>query len=357
VEPTAEPTVEPTAEPTVEPTAEPTVEPTAEPTVEPTAEPTVEPTAEPTEAAAAPTAEPNQPGFDFGSGCGGGDGAFDLELPVEKASVTVGTIPAGKFDVVVNLDAEADIDVSLFDASETSLFAEGKAIVQWCKTSDLSIKNCGILRNREEASDTYKGMRITYSGYNGVDGKKGKEFIRIEGATTVPITVRAYAFKIGEAKVDYSWQASRTDCCLGVANACGGSFEATLFEKQVVTIGTIPTGKKDLRVVLQSTVDIDIQLYDQDATTEFAEGTAIIAYCEKPCNYGEITSARPISGEYEALTYSYSGWNGDQTGGKGNEFIQIDGVTNRNLLMTFYGFKAGSATVTYTYTEPTDEAI
>jgi hypothetical protein len=292
-------------------------------------------------------------GFDFGSGCKSGSGTFIKSLPERYSTENVGIIPMGKFDIVIRLSSSEDIDITLFDLSNTTFFAEGKALVQWCEEKDVKAgKNCGM-RNATEETIEYEGMIITYSGYEGDGVNWGNEFIRIQGETSVNLMMKAYAYKTGNATVDYEWGASQTECCKGVKNACGGTFSASLEEGQVLKIGEIPVGKGDLNVTLLSSVDIDIQLYDLDDTESWQEGQAIIGYCEDPeiCNFGNLTSDSYINGTYRDRIYTYSGYDGFGRS-PGNEYITIDGVTNRNLLMTFYGYKQGNATVVYSYTEP-----
>lgn len=419
-EPTMQPTSQPTLEPTAQPTVQPTVQPTQQPTFPiHTAQPTTAPTldsgcadktiagglpwfdsygsiytcqwyTEPgncerwggtstnfgmvaneaccvcgggidtsTPVTAEPTSAPTQAGFDFGSGCEAGDGSFVKPLPVKDMLDDVGTIPAGKFDVEIQLTSDQDIDITLYDLSETGEFAEGKAIVQWCSLWDVKdpSKNCGLLgESPSEGTLNYKGMTITYSGYEGDGTNWGHEFIRIQGETSVDLRMKVFAYEAGNADVQYSWGQSQTDCCTGVANACGGSFVATLKQGEIIEIGEIPVGKGDLIVSLEADVDIDIQLYDLDDTAMFAEGQAIIAYCEPEatCNYGPLTQEGAVSGTYRAVEYEYSGWDGVD-GKKGNEYIRINGVTNHKLMMTFYGYISGPASVSYSYTEPQDD--
>jgi hypothetical protein len=124
----------------------------------------------------------------------------------------------------------------------------------------------------------------------------------------------------------------------------------------VVTVGEIPIGKGSVYIQLSSVEDVDIQVYDLDDTNEFSEGKAIVAWCpSQNCNKGVISSAGPVAriypeGSPDARTYTYSGYNG-LGGSKGFEFIGIDGVTSRRLLMRAYGYRAGEAVVTYSYME------
>jgi len=122
-----------------------------------------------------------------------------------------------------------------------------------------------------------------------------------------------------------------------------------------VTIGEIPTGVLDLKIYLRADSDVDIQLYDADNTTVWREGQAIIAYCkisDTGCNRGILGNSKDHeTAVYQGLEYEYSGFNGDQEGNKGHEYIYINGKTNRNLVMKAFGYQAGRATVEYSYWE------
>ena len=298
--------------------------------------------------------EQQPPTLEWGSGCGEGSRTFEMHLLERFATKTVGIIPKGKFEVEIKLHAVDDIDISLFDLSDTSNFPEGRAIVQWCSSSAVSTgQNCGLLRGPREQTLEYKGMTITYSGFNGINGHKGHESILIHGETSEPLNTLVYAYKVGVAQVSYSWGVTQTPCCLGVPNACGGSFQAVLAKGYIQNIGVIPVGKAHLQVNTISDVDVDIQLYDLDDTSKWSDGQAIIAYCKYKdrCNYGPLTSPNAVSTDYQQRHYSYSGFNGVD-GHKGNEYIIIAGTTNRELNIALFAFESGNVTVEYSYTEP-----
>ena len=127
-------------------------------------------------------------------------------------------------------------------------------------------------------------MRVGYSGYGGIDGMPGKEWISIEGATTALLTMKAYAFETGTAIISYSFARTQTPECLGL-KPFTGTFTTDVPESSVVDIGNIPRGKKDLQVNLYCEKDVDIQLYDIEDTSNFAGGKAIIGYCDTAgCN-------------------------------------------------------------------------
>ncbi|GMI42364.1 hypothetical protein TrCOL_g3935, partial [Triparma columacea] len=83
-------------------------------------------------------------------------------------------------------------------------------------------------------------------------------------------------------------------------------------------------------------------------------GKPIIAYSPKEgeCNQGPLgnNDGSPEETTYEDVKYGYSGYEG--VGGvKGNEFLQLTGVTNRPLKMGAFGFAAGTFNVEYEYYE------
>lgn len=291
-------------------------------------------------------------GFDWGEGCLAGSGAFTQNLPVQLSYADVGEIPRGKWDIQVQLRASVDLDITLFDLEDISEeYPEGKAIVAWCSGTGC---NSGVLgMSSKPAEATYKGMTVKYSGYNGINGERGNEYIEITGETSTKMMMKAFAYKTGTAEVTYEWGESKSDCCLKIG-PCGGSFLQPIPLNNIITIGEIPVGKSDVYINLRSTEDVDIQIYDMDDTSNYSEGQAIVAWCAGfGCNKGVLNGSREESKFYPlnsrpSLLYTYSGYNG-QNGQRGDEFIQIHGMTNRRLLMTAYGYKAGVANVTYSY--------
>lgn len=132
-----------------------------------------------------------------------GEGSFAQWIALD-AVTTVGQIPAGKVAVEVELQAPAgaDVDIQLIDD------ISGEALVAW---PDGQLNGAG-----EQSLDWY-GMTITWSGYNGIDGDWGHEMIEISGATTRPLTMRAYGYQAGQAAVDYEWGDGVGATCMGIA--------------------------------------------------------------------------------------------------------------------------------------------
>jgi hypothetical protein len=189
-------------------------------------------------------------------------------------------------------------------------------------------------------------MDIAYSGYNGVyvgnTAFFGHEFIEITGATTSPIQMEAYAYEAGEVDVTYSWTSTIMRCCLGL-EACTESFVKSLRKDEIVYIGEIPKGVKDLSIALSTEgADLDIQLYDQDKSDR-----PIVGYdLEDATGLGEMVG--PGEAVYGGCNYAYSGFNG-VNGVFGNELINITCITDTTLMMKVYAADAGVATVTYSY--------
>lgn len=121
-----------------------------------------------------------------------GHGSFNQAIALRQF-VSVGQIPVGVSNLSVELQAAADIDIRLVDL-ET-----GTAVV-----SDSG----GLLSGSDVASVNYRNMTISYSGYNGDGSGLGNEYIRIEGATTSKLELRAYGYQAGSAVVNYAWDSS-----------------------------------------------------------------------------------------------------------------------------------------------------
>jgi hypothetical protein len=140
--------------------------------------------------------------------------------------VTIGTIPDEQVGLTITLEADTDIDINIFDQNRSDTKSENTRIVGYCGETGCTP---GLLAGPGRESMIYSGMQITYSGFNGVDEQQGHEYVRIQGPTTIPILMQAYAYVAGDVKVMYSWTGSQTACCLGTEE-CGGSFRKTLLQ-------------------------------------------------------------------------------------------------------------------------------
>ena len=74
----------------------------------------------------------------------------------------------------------------------------GAAIVAYCADA---AGNCGVLGNNDGSAEsaTYNAREYAYSGYAGVDGNAGDEYIRIAGATNTRLTMKAFGYAAGTA--------------------------------------------------------------------------------------------------------------------------------------------------------------
>jgi hypothetical protein len=129
---------------------------------------------------------------DFAWGSGATAGSASLTVQFERyRSITIGTVPVGRKDVTIKVQTSADVDLRMWDADGTKVV----------------YKTYGKLKGAGEASIAYKGLTITWSGYNG-DGTstgKGRESIKIVGTTANAFTVKLYTRAAGEATISYSW--------------------------------------------------------------------------------------------------------------------------------------------------------
>jgi len=111
----------------------------------------------------------------------------------------------------------------------------------------------------------------------------------------------------------------------------GGDYE------NAITVGTIPIGIKDLHITLTSDKDVDIRLYGQN-------NDKIVHW-----PHGMLSRATEGLTLYQGTDITYSGYNGTN-GEYGHEFITVYGTTQVPMTMKAFGYKAGFATVNYSWT-------
>merc|ERR1712025_1408530 len=137
----------------------------------------------------------------------GGKGKFQKKLKRGKRA-KVGIIPANQNNVKVTLKTKKDVDLEVWGP-------QGKiAIVAWdCANHNKIHKTpTKCLDTSYKKSIEYAGAIIEYSGYNGQNGNLGHEYIKIKGKSAEPLTIQAYAYRAGTAKVDYSWGPDKREC-------------------------------------------------------------------------------------------------------------------------------------------------
>ncbi len=118
-----------------------------------------------------------------------GSGDFEQQI-VQNDIVTVGDIPPKVNNLYITLKSDEDVDIQLYDKDD------GTKIIAWPD---------GILSDYNKQNTDYKGMKIEWSGYNGDGTGLGHEYIKITGETTCNLTMKAYGYKSGYAKVHYEW--------------------------------------------------------------------------------------------------------------------------------------------------------
>jgi hypothetical protein len=84
------------------------------------------------------------------------------------------------------MQSSDDVDLQLIDASD------GTEIVKWPG---------GLLDGPTAECVIYLGVKYCYSGYNGIDGEMGNEYIELSGTTNRPLTVQVYGYASGAATV------------------------------------------------------------------------------------------------------------------------------------------------------------
>lgn len=259
-------------------------------------------------------------GFDWGDDCSSGNDSFQQYI-AQNNTVVVGTIPAGKRSVRIDLQSSTDVDVQLIDAQT------GTEIIAWPN---------GLMNGPGLESTTYAGATYRYSGYNGQGGQQGYEFIEVVGETNRNVVMRAFGYAAGQALVTYSWQAPE-DC----SQSGNGTFTQAIAANAIALVGHIPAGKPNVFVELEASGgrDIDVQLY---------HGNTRLVVWDTNGNHGLLSGAGQESTPYAGMTITYSGYNG-HSGNPGLEYIRIAGDTTVPLTVKVFGYQSGTAKVDYAW--------
>ncbi|RUM69545.1 MAG: hypothetical protein DSZ09_05540, partial [Sulfurovum sp.] len=266
--------------------------------------------------------------FNF-QGCSG-SGTFEQQIESYNGdynnAVYVGEIPKGIQGLHINLVSDKDVDIRLYGENNDK-------IIHW---------PYGILSLPREESKAYKNVTITYSGYNGVEGKKGNEFITIAKTTPTKMRMEAFGYESGYATVNYSWT-GKEGCSPKKAGT--GDFTQNIKSQETSLVGTIPPHIKDVTIQLTSDKDLDIQLYG-------ADGTAIVSWEPK----GLLFDSDKKEIDYHGMHIEWSGYDGVNEQ-KGNEYIKITGTTSEMLVMKVHGYEAGTAHIKYKWGEANQKIL
>jgi len=130
-------------------------------------------------------------GTDIDGPAANGAGRFSKMVP-QNGRAVIGTIPAGVESLEIDLTAQHDLDIELWD--------DDVFVVGWQVNGEKSL----IYRD-SPVTGLYKGVKISWSGWDGVDGQKGSEYIRISGTTQNAFLMKAFGYQEGEVSVEYRW--------------------------------------------------------------------------------------------------------------------------------------------------------
>ena len=158
-------------------------------------------------------------------------------------------------------------------------------------------------------------------------GVRHEEFVR---GTYRMLTLLLWC--AGPASADFNWGNSGGTC------AGSGTFQQQIPYINIIDVGEIPAGKEGVYIRLTSAEDVDIQLYDKQT------GEKIVGWPD-----GILSGPSIQTTQYHGVTVEWSGYNGDGVN-YGHEYIRLTGTTDRPLLMRAFGYRAGYATVDYSWT-------
>jgi hypothetical protein len=187
----------------------------------------------------------------------------------------VGDIPSGLIGLMISMKSDKDLDIQVTSSDVIDINSEDEEwpteVINW--TGE-------IITEGTEVTKTWNGDSITYSGYTGMAGSPGNEFVVFNDETSNSYRMYAYGYEAGFATVEYSWT-GQVGCDPGNAGSSGpdpygkGAFQQTIAQGAVVMVGELPAGLRDVYVRLDSPADIDIQLYDGETAVVNWQGGQI----------------------------------------------------------------------------------
>ncbi|NQW21807.1 MAG: hypothetical protein HQ475_00005 [SAR202 cluster bacterium] len=262
--------------------------------------------------------------LDFGGNGGSKSGAGEFSTFVPQGDrALIGKIPAGIKDASIEITADGDLDIELWDGD---VF-----VVGWEANGGVA-----LIHGEEATTGDYNGVQISWSGWNGINGNLGKESIKLSGTTKNAFVMKVFGYEAGNVEVDYSWVGAGVK---GPALNGSANFSTLVPRNGRATIGTIPEGVDGLQIDLTSANDLDIELWDGKT---FVVGWQIDG--RKSLIYGHA----PVSGLYNGVRISWSGWDG-AFGNKGNESIRISGTTRNPFVMKVFGYQGGDVNADYSW--------
>jgi hypothetical protein len=234
-------------------------------------------------------------------------------------SVALGVITAGATDVLIDLSSASDIDLQLW--------ADAVALVGYATGAELS--------GPSQQSVDWNGATITYSGYNGDGSGVGEEFIFIDGTLSEDLTILVSGFEAGAGELTWTADSDApwdVDVPEDVPTGAQGAADFDVAWGEVAVVGVVTAGATDVLIDLSSVSDVDLEL--------LFGTTALVGYATG----APLSGASQQSFDWNGVTITYSGFNGDGTG-YGEEFIFIDGTLTEDLTVQVSGFQAGVGSV------------
>ena len=120
-----------------------------------------------------------------------GSGKFYRAVP-QNDRIAIGTIPTGVDNLQIDLTAAKDLDIELWDG-ETF-------VVGWQSGGKQS-----LIYSNSPVTGFYGGVTISWTGWDGSNGKKGDESVSISGTTQNPFLMKVFGYQEGIVSVDYTW--------------------------------------------------------------------------------------------------------------------------------------------------------
>ena len=120
--------------------------------------------------------------LDFGENGGSesGGGSFSRSV-IRGGRIVIGKIPVGINDLTIELEANADLDIELWD---------GDVFVVGWEAGGVQ----AVVYGETETTGEYNGVKITWSGWNGAGGKPGNEAITLSGTTKNTFVMKVFGY-------------------------------------------------------------------------------------------------------------------------------------------------------------------
>merc|ERR1711881_365428 len=126
-----------------------------------------------------------------------------------------------------------------------------------------------------------------------------------------------------------------------------GTFKQKLALNQRVNVGLIPAGQVNVRVELNTDIDVDTELWTADGKSAVVAWRCL-KHQSKKAKAKCIDSATKKIAKYMDIKIEYSGWLGVNAK-FGHEYIHIIGKSKHAFMIRAFGYEAGWANVKYSW--------